>query len=65
MSLWLVVAIVAARAVLQAAGAQGDGQPAGGSVAEELRQIREQMEEARHGSEAPFWACSRREPELR
>lgn len=50
----LVVALVAAHA-LQAAGAQGDGEMAGDAVAEELRQIRIQMEEANRGSEALFW----------
>ncbi len=55
MSLWLAVAIVAAHAILQAAGAQGDGQVQGDNVVEELRQIREQMEEAGQDSKALFW----------
>lgn len=55
MSLWLAAAIVSARAILQAAGAQGDGQAHGGNVAEEPRQVRGQVEGARQDSKAPFW----------
>lgn len=50
----LVAAIVAAHAI-QGAGAQGDGGMAGDAVAEELRKIRVQMEEANRRSEALFW----------
>ena len=49
----LVAALVAAHAP-QAASAQGDGGMAGDGVAEELRQIRAQME-ANRRSEALFW----------
>jgi len=48
-----VAALVAAHAP-QAASAQGDGGMAGDGVAEELRQIRAQME-ANRRSEALFW----------
>jgi len=50
----MVAALVAACAP-QAAGAQGGGGMAGDGVAEELRQIRVQMEEANRRSEALFW----------
>lgn len=58
MPLRLAVAMVAALAAahaLQPAGAQGGGGMAGDAVAEELRQIRMQMEEANRRSEALFW----------
>lgn len=52
-----IVTLLAAHAIIQAAGAQGDGTAA---VAEELRQMREQMreqaEEASRASEALFWS---------
>ncbi|MDD9808842.1 MAG: hypothetical protein OXU25_03280, partial [Thaumarchaeota archaeon] len=50
----LVAALVAAHAP-QAAYAQGGGGMEGDGVAEELRQIRAQMEEANRRSEALFW----------
>ncbi|MDD9842816.1 MAG: hypothetical protein OXU85_02835 [Thaumarchaeota archaeon] len=50
----LAVALVAAHAP-QAAYAQGGGGMEGDGVAEELRQIRAQMEEANRRSEALFW----------
>jgi len=58
MPLRLAVAVVAALVAAcahQAAGAQGGGGMAGDGVAEELRQIRVQMEEANRRSEALFW----------
>jgi len=58
MPLRLAVAVAAALVAAcapQAAGAQGGGGMAGDGVAEELRQIRVQMEEANRRSEALFW----------
>lgn len=57
MHTWAAVALLAALAIVQAAGAQGDGAAA---VAEELRLLREglreQAEGASRASEALFWS---------